>query len=83
MFNTTKVELGLLTYIDKLLFCERAIRGGINGIGALRHFKANKKYMEDFHRSQSSVFGAFFDVKSLYSATMQQRFLATINDGKI
>ena len=46
MLNTTKVELGLLSDIDILLFCERAIRGGINGIGDMRHFKANNKYME-------------------------------------
>ena len=34
ILNTTKVELGLLSDIDMLLFCEQAIRGGINGIGA-------------------------------------------------
>ena len=64
MLNTTKAELGLLSDIDLLLFCERAIRGGINGIGAMRHFKANNKYMEDFDKSQPSVFGAFFDVRN-------------------
>ena len=72
MLNTTKVELGLLSDIDIVLFCERAIRGGINGIGAMRHFKANNKYMEVFDKSQPSVFGAFFDVTSLYAGTMQQ-----------
>ena len=46
MLNTTKVELGLFSDIDMLLFCERAVRGGINGIGAMRHFKTNNKYME-------------------------------------
>ena len=70
--NTTKVELGLLSDIDMLSFCEQAIRGGINGIGAMRHFKANNKYMEDFDKSQPSVFGALFDVTSLYAGTMQQ-----------
>ena len=72
MGKTTKVELGLLSDSDMLLFCERAIRGGIKGIGAMRHFKANNKYMEDFEKSQRSVFGAFFDVTSLYAGTMQQ-----------
>ena len=72
MLNTTKVELGLLSDIDMLLSCERAIRGVIDGIGAMRHFKANNKYMEDFDKSQPSVFGAFFDVTSLYGGTMQQ-----------
>ena len=55
-----------------LLFCERAFLCGINGIGAIRHFKANNKYMEDFDKSQPSVFGAFFDVTSVYAGTMQQ-----------
>ena len=59
MLITTKVELGVLTDIDMILFCERAIRGGINGTGALRHFKANNQYMQDFDPSQPSVFGAF------------------------
>ena len=51
MLITTKVELGVLTDIDMLLFCEPAIRGGINGTGALRHFKANNQYMQDFDPS--------------------------------
>ena len=69
---STELELGLLTDIDLLLFCERAIRGGINGAGALRHFKANNKYMTNFDSSKTSVYGAFFDVTSLYAGTMQQ-----------
>ena len=73
MLIGTKVELGLLTDIDMLLFCERAIRGGINGNGALmRHFKANNKYMTNIDSSKPSVYGAFFDVTSLYAGTMQQ-----------
>ena len=43
LLNTTKVDLSLLSDIDMLLFCERAICGGINWIGAMRHFKANKQ----------------------------------------
>ena len=68
---STKVELGLLTDIDLLLFCERAIHGGINASGALRHFKANNKYMTNFDSAKPSMYGAFFDV-TLYAGTMQQ-----------
>ena len=60
MLNTTKVELGLLSSdIDMLLFFQRAIRGGVNAIGALRHFRSNNKYMGNFEKSQSSVLGFF------------------------
>ena len=31
MLITTRAEIGLLTDIEMLLFCERAIRGGVNG----------------------------------------------------
>ena len=55
-----------------LLFCERGIRGGINGIGELRHLVANNKDLNDFDAEKLSVYGAFFDVTSLYAGTMQQ-----------
>ena len=47
MLITIRAEIGLLTDIEMLLFCERAIRGGVNGIGALRHFKANNPDTND------------------------------------
>ena len=72
MIVSTKAELGLLIDIDMLLFCERNIRGGTIGTGALRHFKANNKYTTNFDSSKRSVYGAFFDVTSLYAGTMQQ-----------
>ena len=69
---TTRATLGLLTDIDLLLFFEKNIRGEINGIGELRHFVANNKDLDSFDVSQPSVYGAFFDVTSLYAGTMQQ-----------
>ena len=72
MLITTRAEIGLLTDIEMLLFCERAIRGGVNGIGALRHFKANNPDTNDYNANEPTVYGAFFDVTSLYAGTMQQ-----------
>ena len=72
MLITTRVDLGLLSDIDMLLFFERGIRGGINGIGELRHFRANNRDLEIFDESKANVYGAFFDVTSLYAGTMQQ-----------
>ena len=72
MLITTGVKLELLQDIDQLLFFEKGIRGGINGLGALRHFEANNKYLENFNPDEESTFGAFFDVTSLYAGTMQK-----------
>ena len=73
MLITTRVDLGLLASdIDMLLFFERRIRGGINGIGELRHFRANNRDLDDFDESKANVYGAFFDVISLYAGTMQK-----------
>ena len=72
MLVTTEVQLSLLDDIDMLLFCEKAIRGGLNGVGALRHFKANNKYLSTYNPDQVSVYGAFFDVTSLYARIMMK-----------
>ena len=72
MLISTNVKLGLLEDIDMLFFLERAIRGGINGVGELRHFKANNFYLENFDGNETTTFGAFFDVTSLYAGTMQK-----------
>ena len=71
MLITTRVDLGLLSDID-MLFFERGIRGGINGIGELRQFRANNRDLDDFDESKAKVYGVFFDVTSLYPGTMQQ-----------
>lgn len=72
MLITTGVKLELLQDIDQLLFFEKSIRGGINGLGALRYFEANNKYLDTFDPQKEATFGAFFDVTSLYAGTMQK-----------
>ena len=62
----------LLQDIDQLLFFEKGIRSGINGLGVLRLFGANNKYLENFNSKEESTFGAFIDVTSLYAGTMQK-----------
>ena len=66
MLVHTEVELGLSSDVDMLLFCEKAIGGGFNGVGALRHFQANNKDLHNYNKNQKSVSGAFFDVTSFY-----------------
>ena len=72
MLITIGVKLELLQDIDQLLFLEKGIRGGIKGLGALRHFEANNKFLGNFNSNQESTFGVFFDVTSLYAGTMQK-----------
>ena len=51
----TKVELDILTVIDKLLMVRKGIRGGIcNAI--YQYTKANNKYMEDYDKNKESSF---------------------------
>ena len=71
MLITTGFKMELMQDIDQLLFFEKAIRGGINGLGALRYFEANNKYLDNFNPKKNVTFGAFFDVTSLYAGTMQ------------
>ncbi|XP_075252035.1 uncharacterized protein LOC142344333 [Convolutriloba macropyga] len=73
MLKTTKVKLDLLSDIDMLLFCERAIRGGLNGIGEKRYMKANNKYLNDFDEGKPSTYGLFLDVVNLYGGTMMKK----------
>ena len=73
MLKTTKVKLDLLSDIDMLLFCERAIRGGLNGIGEKRYMKANNKYLHDFDEGKPSTYGLFLDVVNLYGGTMMKK----------
>ena len=55
-----------------LIFFERGIRGGINGVGELRQFTANNPHPDNFDPRQKTTFGAFYDVTSLYAGTMQK-----------
>ena len=64
MLKTTKVKLDLLSDIDMLLFCERAIRGGLNGIGEKRYMKANNEYLQYFDEEKPSTYGLFLDFSS-------------------
>ena len=70
MLKSTGVKLELLSNIDMLLFCEKAIRGGLNGIGEKRIMKANNKYLSDFYQSTPSIYGLFLNVVNLYGGTM-------------
>ena len=73
MLKTTEVKQDLLSDIDMLLFCERTIRGGLNGNSEKRYIKANKKYLNAFDEEKPSTYGLFLDAVNLYGGTRTKK----------
>ena len=55
MLKMTGIELEKISDIDKYLFIEKGLRGGISYI-AKRYAKANNKYMNDYDPKKQSTF---------------------------
>ena len=67
----TKIELDFIHDIDRHLFIEKRMRGGIFYI-AKRHSKANNKYMECYDSIKESKYIAYLDANNLYGWAMSQ-----------
>ena len=71
MLKMTSVKLEKISDIDKYLFIEKGLKGGISYI-AKRYAKANKKYMNDYDPKKPATFRTYLDMNNLYSWAMSE-----------
>ena len=65
MLKMTDIKLEKISDINKYLFTEKGLRGGISCI-AKRYAKANNKYINDYDSKKPSTFISFLDMNNLY-----------------
>ena len=65
MLKMTGVKLEKISDIDKYLFIEKGLTGGISYI-AKRYAKANNKYRNDYDPKKPSTFITYLDMNNMY-----------------
>ena len=71
MLKMTDIKLEKISDIEKHLFIEKGLRGGISYIGK-RYAKANNKYMSDYDPKKQSTFISYLDMNNLYGWAMSE-----------
>ena len=71
MLKMTGVKLEKIPDIDKYLFIEKGLRGGISYI-AKRYSKANNEDMNDYDLKKPSIFITYLDMNNLYGRAMSE-----------
>ena len=71
MLKMTDIKLEKILGIDKYLFIEKGLRGGISYI-AKRYTKGNNKYLNDYDPKKSSTFISYLDMNNLYGLAMSE-----------
>ena len=71
MLKMTDIELEKISVIDKHLFLEKGLRGGISYISK-RYAKANNKHLNDYDPKKPSTFITYFVMNNLYGWAMTE-----------
>ena len=71
MLKMTGVKLEKVLDMDKYLFIEKGLRGGISYI-AKRYAKENNKYINDYDPKKQSTFISYLDINNLYGWAMSE-----------
>ena len=71
MLKMTEIELEKISDIDKYLFIEKGLRGGISYI-AKRYAKSYNKYMKVYDSKEPSKFITYLDMNNLYGSGMSR-----------
>ena len=74
MLKMTGVKLEKTSNIDKYLYIEKGLRGGISYI-AKRYAKANNKYINDQDPKKPSTFLSYLNTNNLYGWAMSEYIL--------
>ena len=74
MLKMTGIELEKISDIDKYLFIEKGLRGGISYI-AKRYAKTNNKYSNDYDPKKPSTFISYLHMNNLYGWVMKEYLL--------
>ena len=65
MLKMTGVKLEQISEMDKYLFIEKGLRGGVSNI-AKRYAKASNKYTKNYDPKKPSKFITYLDLNNLY-----------------
>ena len=71
MLKMTGIKLRLIDDIEKHLFIEKGMRGGVSCI-TRRYCKANNKYVKDYDKDKENTYITYWDVNNLYGWAMSQ-----------